>query len=46
MTFSKTILEGSYTIEIKIHEDERGWFGRYYCKNEFKEIGHEKNGCK
>ena len=42
MIFTPTPLSGSYTIEPNILNDERGWFARYYCKNEFKEIGHEK----
>lgn len=42
MNFSSTILPGSYTIEPTLYQDERGWFGRYYCKNEFAAIGHDK----
>ncbi len=40
MTFTPTPLAGSYTIDPKPFADERGWFARYYCKNEFSEIGH------
>ena len=42
MIFSPTLLAGSFIIEPKVLEDDRGWFARFYCKNEFKEIGHEK----
>ena len=40
MTFTPTALAGSFIIEPKIFIDERGWFERFYCKNDFKEIGH------
>jgi len=42
MIFTPTKLLGSYVIDIKSFTDERGWFSRYYCKNEFDEIGHNK----
>lgn len=42
MTFSPTTLEGSYVIDLKSFTDERGWFARYYCKEEFRKIGHVK----
>ena len=29
-------------IDLQPFSDERGWFARYYCKNEFGEIGHTK----
>lgn len=40
MTFSPTPLKGSYVIDLTPFSDERGWFARTYCENEFKEIGH------
>ena len=40
MNFEPTGLEGSYVIDIFPIEDERGWFARTFCKNEFAEIGH------
>lgn len=40
MIFTPTKLKGSYVIDINPLTDERGWFARYYCKNDFKEIGH------
>jgi len=41
MTFSQTPLKGSYVINLSPRTDERGWFARTYCENEFKEIGHD-----
>lgn len=42
MIFTPTSLAGSYVIDLETRSDERGWFARYYCKNEFKQIGHTK----
>jgi dTDP-4-dehydrorhamnose 3,5-epimerase len=42
MIFTPTSLGGSYLIDLDIKADERGWFARYYCKNEFETIGHAK----
>jgi dTDP-4-dehydrorhamnose 3,5-epimerase len=42
MKFAQTSLAGVYIIELHPFSDDRGWFARYYCKNEFKEIGHTK----
>lgn len=42
MTFTETSLKGSYIIDLNLFEDERGWFARTYCKNEFAEIGFTK----
>ncbi len=42
MTFTETALKGSYIISLKPFSDERGWFARTYCKNEFAAIGHDK----
>ncbi len=42
MIFTETILKGSYEITLTPHSDSRGWFARSYCKQEFKEIGHQK----
>ena len=40
MIFSATTLAGCYTIELEPFSDERGWFARTYCKEEFAAIGH------
>jgi len=42
MIFTPTILAGCYIIDLKLLEDERGWFTRTYCKDEFAEIGFAK----
>ena len=39
MIFTETKLKGAYIIEVKRLEDERGFFGRSYCENEFAELG-------
>jgi dTDP-4-dehydrorhamnose 3,5-epimerase len=36
-------LEGAYLIDLDKKEDERGFFARYYCENEFKSKGLETN---
>lgn len=36
MLFTETKLKGAYIIDIKPIEDERGFFSRSYCKQEFK----------
>ena len=42
MNFTETPLKGSYIITINPIGDSRGWFARTYCKNEFLNIGHNK----
>lgn len=43
MIFTPTPLEGNFLINIQVNADERGWFGRTFCKDTFKnEIGHTK----
>lgn len=42
MIFSPTPLQGSYEITLTPHADNRGWFARFYCKDEFASIGHDK----
>ena len=42
MVFTETLLRGSYVIDVEPSADERGWFARTYCKNEFNKIGHSK----
>lgn len=42
MNFIPTSLAGSFVIEPNVFTDDRGWFTRFYCKNDFKEIGHDK----
>lgn len=42
MKFSETLLHKCYVIEPHIVEDNRGWFMRAFCKEDFQEIGHTK----
>lgn len=42
MVFTETSLKGSFIIDLEPLTDERGWFARTYCKNEFSKIGHSK----
>jgi dTDP-4-dehydrorhamnose 3,5-epimerase len=42
MIFTPTSLTGSFIIEPTVFTDDRGWFARFYCKNDFEEIGHDK----
>lgn len=41
MIFTPAELNGSFVIVPEPFSDERGWFARTYCKNEFTQIGHE-----
>lgn len=40
MTFHQTPLSGLYIVDLTPFQDKRGWFARYYCKDEFAQIGH------
>lgn len=42
MIFTETKLKSSYIIDLNPFEDERGWFARTYCEQEFQQIGHTK----
>jgi dTDP-4-dehydrorhamnose 3,5-epimerase len=39
MIFTKTPLNGSYLIHPELIEDERGFFARTFCKDEFEKHG-------
>lgn len=39
MIFHPTPIDGAYLVDIKKIEDERGFFGRAYCANTFREKG-------
>ena len=41
MKFTETNLKGSYIIELEKFEDERGFFARTFCEEEFKK--HDLN---
>jgi dTDP-4-dehydrorhamnose 3,5-epimerase len=42
LKFCKTDIEGLYTITLNKLVDERALFARTFCKNEFKQIGFDK----
>lgn len=39
MKFTETNLKGCYVIDLDRYSDQRGWFSRTFCSNEFLEIG-------
>jgi len=39
MKFTALPLIGAYLIEMEPHEDERGYFSRFFCSKEFKKHG-------
>lgn len=39
MIFTQTKLAGAFIIDLKKLEDDRGFFARTFCENEFKEQG-------
>lgn len=39
MLFHKTSIEGLYLLEPELKLDERGFFGRFFCKQEFARAG-------
>ncbi len=43
MIFTETKLKGAFIIDIKKLEDERGYFGRAWCKDEFDLHGLNSN---
>lgn len=43
MIFTETELKGAFILEVKKMEDERGFFGRSWCKREMEEHGLNGN---
>jgi dTDP-4-dehydrorhamnose 3,5-epimerase len=39
MKFSELPLKGAYIVDIEPHQDERGFFARTFCKDEFSKYG-------
>jgi len=39
MKFTETPLKGAYTIDLEKKGDDRGFFARFFCKNELAEQG-------
>ena len=42
MQFIETPLKGLYLIQLKILKDDRGFFARTFCKEQFSTIGFDK----
>ncbi|NCB25625.1 MAG: dTDP-4-dehydrorhamnose 3,5-epimerase [Bacteroidia bacterium] len=38
MIFTPTPLAGSYVVDLEPYQDDRGWFARTFCKEEFRAI--------
>jgi dTDP-4-dehydrorhamnose 3,5-epimerase len=43
MRYRETPLKGAYLIDMEKREDDRGFFARLYCSEEFAKLGLEKN---
>lgn len=43
MLFTETGLKGAYIIDLERREDERGFFSRSWCADEFKDLGLNSN---
>lgn len=41
--FIETKIEGLYVIKQNLIEDDRGFFGRFFCAEDFKELGFSKS---
>lgn len=41
MKFNETVLQGVYTIDLEPRGDDRGFFSRVFCRDEFDELGLE-----
>jgi len=39
MLFTETPLRGAFLVDLQLQEDERGFFSRSWCQNEFTEHG-------
>lgn len=39
MLFTETKLKGLFLVDVELHEDERGYFARSWCQDEFMEHG-------
>ncbi|NNF98062.1 MAG: dTDP-4-dehydrorhamnose 3,5-epimerase [Desulfobacteraceae bacterium] len=43
MIFTETTIKGAFTIEVETHGDDRGYFGRLWCRDEFCDHGLNPN---
>ena len=39
MIFNETNLKGNFLVDLEPRADERGFFARYFCENEFQKHG-------
>lgn len=39
MLFTEIPIKGVFSIDLQLHEDERGFFARSWCEDEFKQYG-------
>ena len=39
MLFTETMLKGAYVVDLEPREDERGFFARSWCAEEFEKLG-------
>lgn len=46
MKFTETKLKGAYVIEIEPISDDRGFFARSWCQQEFSDRGLSLTSCK
>ena len=43
MKFTETVLKGAFVIDLQLMEDERGFFARSWCRDEFEAHGLNSN---
>ena len=43
MKITQTKFDGLRILELNHHEDNRGYFARYYCEETFKKLGLPEN---
>lgn len=41
MIFTETKLEGAFIVDVERRRDDRGFFGRAFCRREFEDLGLE-----
>lgn len=41
MIFTETKIEGAFIVDVERRRDDRGFFGRVFCRLEFEELGLE-----
>ncbi|MCA0249760.1 MAG: dTDP-4-dehydrorhamnose 3,5-epimerase [Proteobacteria bacterium] len=41
MIFTETKLQGAFIVDVECRRDDRGFFGRAFCRHEFEDLGLE-----